>query len=175
MPAPPAESPLRRPQTRRSEKRLGWSWRHAPEALRLVGASRSGVSRKLRVRAERTRHGTLAAAAGGARGRNLRRRFSRFAPSLQRTEEIGLIRSDAATTMAYSRHQEQAHPLILSAAKLLRDGVVVVDRILRSGTRIRPAVIQQELASAGFECRQIRIARLDEAGVPGGKSQILFE
>ncbi len=145
------------------------SRRSAGEILRLARVPRAFVLRYLWKRAQRAGHRRLTASSCATRGDDLIRRRARVAPTFEGAQEIRLIRSHTPAAVPDAGHEKEAHPVVLRASTELLDHCrVIVDRVLGGRPRIGPAVVEQQLAAAGLELRQVRIAGFDEPGVLDG-------
>jgi hypothetical protein len=102
-------------------------------------------------------------------------RFSLFAPAFQRGQEIRPIRPDSAPTMPHARHQEQSHPVVLTPAEFRADRRKIVDGVLRRGTGIGPAVIEQKLSTPRLEVRKVRVGGFDECRVLHRQREVRLE
>src|SRR5258708_25253830 len=81
--------------------------------------------------------------------------------------------------MIHAGDHEKTKPVVLVRANEFQDGLVIRDGIQggdrAAGTSVAPTVIHEELASASFEFRQVRVGRVDFLPVQKCSVDILFE
>jgi hypothetical protein len=89
-----------------------------------------------------------------------------FNPFLQRPKIIDDVWARATAAMLNTRSHEQAEEVIglRRAAHEILDALAIVDAVLREADCINPAVPDNQLASARFESREVRIRAVDDSG-----------
>ena len=88
-----------------------------------------------------------------------------FAPTFERGEGVELIWAGTAAAMGHAGDHEETKPVLLIRAHVFQDGLVIRDGIKggdrAAGTSVAPTVIDEELAPACFEFRQVRVDGVD--------------
>ena len=102
-----------------------------------------------------------------------------FAPAFERGEGVELIGAGAAAAMGHAGDHEKTKPVVLIRAHVFQDGLVIRDGIQggdrAAGTSVAPTVIDEELAPARFEFRQVRVDGVDFFPVQECSFDVLFE
>src|SRR5262245_38521981 len=73
-----------------------------------------------------------------------------FNPFLQRADRVERVDAGTAAAMAHSRSHEETHPVALTLAHLVEDGLVVPNCRFQRDPRVGPFMGQQEVAAARF-------------------------
>src|SRR5262245_45647338 len=80
-----------------------------------------------------------------------RRGLALFAPALECTNPVDLIRARATLAMAHTRYHVEAHPVALVLSHLRQHAVVVNDGVTGLDRGIGPAVIHDQLSAVCLE------------------------
>src|SRR5262249_61613577 len=85
-----------------------------------------------------------------------------FPPSLERAHVIDLIGPRTAPAMSHARNHEEADPVVLLLTHFCENTVVVINGVAGRNRGVVPAVIKDQLSTAGFKCGEVRIDRIDD-------------
>src|SRR6185503_6546631 len=125
------------------------------EVFRLVDAPGSLVLRELWIWAERT--AAIDLAGGRVRRQDRAGRRALLAPVFERRQRVEDVGALAAAAVSHARRVEQAQALIdRLPADGLDDAVVVHQRRARRDVRIRPPLVDEQLAPAREERCEVR-------------------
>src|SRR5262249_29186762 len=99
----------------------------ASKVGRIVRTSHAFILRHLRILAQRPRH--VDAIARYVTTQHLIGRNAGFAPALERTHVIHLIRTGAASAVSHAGNHEETHPVVLLRTHFGKNAVVVIDSV----------------------------------------------